>query len=102
MQAREELTGRSVGLQSCDDTGLGDLVRTAVLHVHGCQQKHIALLRHPGCDGLHDFTVDRLLIVGDQVLVQELLDLVGREPREELELTPNGSEGVLTHIQQMS
>jgi hypothetical protein len=41
------------------------------------QEKYIALLRHTRGDSLHDLAVDGLLVVGNEVLVQELLDLVG-------------------------
>lgn len=67
---------RSVRLECCDDAWLRDLVRAAVLHVHGRQQEYVPLFRHSRSDRLHDVTVDRLLVVGNQVLIQELLNLV--------------------------
>lgn len=71
------LTRWGIGLQSGDDAGLGDLVGAAVLHVHGGQEEDVALLGDTGSNGLHDLAIDGLLVVGHQVLVQELLDLVG-------------------------
>lgn len=73
-------TGRSVGLQSGDETGLGNFIWPAVLHIHSCQEKHIALLGDPRRNSLHDFSIDGLLVVCNQVLIQKLLNLVGREP----------------------
>lgn len=77
-------TGWSVCLQGRDDPGLGDLIRTAVLHIDWCQKENIALLRDSGGDGFHDLAVDGLLIVCDEVLVEELLNLVRGEPGQEL------------------
>lgn len=74
------LTRWGIGLQSGDHTGLGNLVGAAVLHVHGGQEEHVALLGDPRSNGLHDLAIDGLFVVGNQVLVQELLDLVGGEP----------------------
>jgi hypothetical protein len=74
------LTRWGIGLQSRDHTGLGDLVGATVLHVHGAQKEHVALLSDTRGNGLHDLAIDGLLVVGHQVLVQELLDLVRGEP----------------------
>lgn len=74
------LTRWGVGLQSGDHSRLGNLVGAAVLHVHGGQEENVALLGYPRGNGLHDLAVDRLLVVGHQVLIQELLNLVGGEP----------------------
>lgn len=70
------LTRGCVGLKCCDDSRLGDLVRTAIVHIDGLEEKNIALLSHTRGNCLHDLAVDRLLVVGDQVLVEQLLDLV--------------------------
>lgn len=75
-----KLTGRRIGFERCDDTGLGNLIGSAVIHVHGSQEQHVALLGDAGGDGLHDLRVDGLFVIGHQVLVQQLLDLVGGEP----------------------
>jgi len=71
-------TGWGVGLQSCDNTRLGDLIRSTVFHVYRCQQEDIALLCDARGDSLHDLAVDGLFVVCDQVLVQKFLNLVGR------------------------
>lgn len=73
-------TGWCVGLQSCDDSRLGNFIRTAVLHINRCQQEHVTLFSDARGNGLHDFAIDRLLVVCDEVLVQELLDLIRGEP----------------------
>ncbi len=96
-------TRRGVRLQSGDDSGLGNLVRAAVVHVDGGEEEHVALLRHPRRDRLHDLAVDGLLVVGNEILVQELLDLVGREPSKTVSCCSCGVRCVWsTHIQQMS
>lgn len=74
------LTRRRVGLQSRDDPGLRNLVQATVIQIHGREKQRVVLLRHLGRNSLHDFAVDRLLVVRNQVLVEELLDLVRREP----------------------
>lgn len=57
---------------------LGNLVWTTVLQVDGLEQQYVVgLLGNSRCYRLHDLAVDRLLIVGDEILVQQLLDLVG-------------------------
>lgn len=78
----KSLTRWGVCLQSGDHAWLGDLVGAAVLHVHGGQEENVALLCDPRSNGLHDLAVDGLLVVSHQILVQELLDLVGGEPGE--------------------
>ena len=75
-----KLTGRRIGLQRCDDTWLSNFIGSTVIHIHSSQEQHITLLGDTGGNGLHDLRVDGLFVVGHQVLVQELLDLVGREP----------------------
>ena len=77
MHRGRQLTGWRIGLQGCDNPGLRNFVRPAVIHIDRLQEKHIALLRHTRGDSLHDLAVDGLLVVGNEVLVQELLDLVG-------------------------
>jgi hypothetical protein len=72
-----ELTRRRVRLESGDDTRLGDLVRSAIIHVYCSKEKDVALLGDSRGDSFHDLAVDRLLIVGNKVLVEELLYLVG-------------------------
>ena len=74
--------GGCVGFQSGDDAGFGDLVGAAVFHVYGGEEQDIAFLGDAGGDGFHDFAVDGLLVVGDEVLVEEFLDLGGRKPVE--------------------
>ncbi|KAH0294783.1 myosin-2, partial [Aureobasidium sp. EXF-3399] len=70
-----------VGLECCDDARLGDFVGPAVVHVYGGQEQNIGLgVGDARGDGFHDFAVDGLFVVGDEVLVQQLLNLVGREP----------------------
>lgn len=73
-------TRRCVGLQGGDNPGLGDFIRPAVLHIDGGQQEHVTLLSDARGNGLHDFPIDRLLVVCDEVLVQEFLNLVRGEP----------------------
>ena len=75
-------TRRGIGLQSGDDSGLGDLIRATVVHIDSLEQQNIGLLSHARSDGLHNFAIDRLLVIRDKVLVQKLLNLVGREPRK--------------------
>ena len=82
-----ERTRRGVSLERCDHSGLGNLVRAAVVHIDSREEEDVALLGHPRCDSLHDLAVDGLLVVGNEVLVQELLNLVGREPRSEESVT---------------
>ena len=72
----EKLTRRRVGLQSGDDTRLGNFVRTTVVHVDGGEKQDIALFRHSRRHGLHDLAIDRLFVVGHEILIEELLDLV--------------------------
>jgi hypothetical protein len=75
-------TGRSVGLQSGDETGLGNFIWSAVLHIHSSKEKYIALFCDTRRNSLHDFAIDGLFVVCNQVLIQKLLNLVGREPGE--------------------
>lgn len=75
-----KLTGRSIRLQRCDDTWLCNFIWSTVIHIHGSQEQHIALLGDTGGNGLHDLRVDGLFVISHQVLVQQLLDLVGGEP----------------------
>lgn len=72
-----QLTGWSVRLQSGDHSGLSDLIGTTVLHVHRSQEKDVTLLCDTRGHGLHDLAVDGLFIVGHQILIQELLNLIG-------------------------
>jgi hypothetical protein len=65
-----ELTRRCVGLQSGDDTRLGNFVWPAIVHIHSCKEQNIALLRDTGSDSFHDLAIDRLLIVSNKVLVE--------------------------------
>lgn len=74
--------GWGIGLQSSDNTRLGDLVRATVLHVYRSQEEHIALLCDARSDGLHDLAVDGLFVICHQVLVQKFLDLVWRQPAQ--------------------
>ena len=72
---------RRVRLQRGDDSWLGDFVRPAVLHVDGLEEEDVGFgVRDAGGDGFHDFAVDGLFVVRDQVLVEEFLDLVWGEP----------------------
>lgn len=71
-----ELTRRSISLKRRNDSGFSDLVRTTVVHVHGLEEQHVALLSYPRSHSLHDLSIDRLLVISNQVLVEELLDLV--------------------------
>lgn len=73
-------TGRCVGLQGRDNPRLRDFIRTAVLHIDGGQQEHVTLLSDPRGNSLHDFPIDRLLVICDEVLIQEFLDLVRGQP----------------------
>lgn len=85
---------RRVGLEGGDDAGLGDLVGARVLHVDGLQQQDVGLgVGDAGGDGLHDLAVDGLLVVGDEVLVEELLDLVGGEPGSGVVSYGSGEKG---------
>jgi hypothetical protein len=81
LEARRLQPARRVRLESGDDAGLGDLVRARVLHVDGLQEQDVGFgVGDARGDGLHDLAVDGLLVVGDEVLVEQLLDLVGGEP----------------------
>jgi hypothetical protein len=70
------LTRRRVSLESSDYSGLGDLIGTTVVHVDSLEEQDVALLRDSRGHCLHDLAIDRLLVVGDQVLVQQFLNLV--------------------------
>jgi hypothetical protein len=96
-------TGRGVRLERRDDSRLGNLVRTTVVHINGLQQQHVALLGYARGHGLHDLAVDGLLVVGHEVLVQQLLDLVGREPGPRCQLPSYEiPQYKATYIQQIS
>lgn len=70
-----------VRLQGGDDAGFGDLVRSGIFHVDGGEEEDVGFgIGDARGNGLHDFAVDGLLVVGDEVLVEELLNLVGRKP----------------------
>ena len=71
-----ELTRGCVSLERSDDSRLGDLVRTTVVHIDGLKEKHVTLLSNTRGNCLHDLAVDRLLVISNQVLVEQLLDLV--------------------------
>lgn len=64
------LTRWRVSLESCDYTRFSDLIRSAVIHVHGGKKKDVTLLGDPRSDCFHNFAVDRLLIVGNKILIQ--------------------------------
>lgn len=72
-----------IRLQCGDGSGFGYLIRTTIIHVDRRQQEHV---RFRVCDSrsncLHNLSVDGLLVVGDQILVQQLLNLVRRQPIE--------------------
>ncbi len=100
-----ELTGWCVCFESSDRSGLRNLVRAAVVHIDSLEEQYVALLSHPRGDSLHDLTVDRLLVVGDEVLVQELLNLVRGEPGSVMLVFVCGAsppDPACTYIQQMS
>ncbi|KAL3706729.1 hypothetical protein TMatcc_007742 [Talaromyces marneffei ATCC 18224] len=69
-----------VGLQSRDDSWLSNLIWSAVIHVHCREEKDITLLGYARRDCLHDLSVDGLLIICDEILVQQLLNLSRRKP----------------------
>ncbi|VTO90078.1 unnamed protein product [Fusarium graminearum] len=73
---KKQLTRRCVSLERSDDSRLSDLVRTTVVHIDGLEEKDVALLSYTRGNCLHDLAVDGLLVIGDQVLVEQLLDLV--------------------------
>ena len=56
---------RGICLQRCNYPWLGDLVRSAVLHIHGGKEKYVTLLGDPRGDRLHNFTIDGLLVIRD-------------------------------------
>jgi hypothetical protein len=69
---------RRVSLQGCDYSRLRNLVWAGVVHVHSLQKQNVGLrVCDTGGDGLHDLAVNGLLVVGNEVLVQKLLDLIG-------------------------
>lgn len=72
-----ELTGRRIGLERRDLSRLSNFVRATVIHIHGLQQEDVALFSHARCDSFHNLAVDRLLVIGDEILVEKLLNLVG-------------------------
>lgn len=53
-----------------------NLVRTAVVQVNGLEEQNVALLRYSGGHGFHNFSINRLFVVCNQILIQQLLDLV--------------------------
>lgn len=75
-----KLTRRSIGFQRCDDTWLCNFIGSTIIHIHSSQEQYITLFSDTGGNGLHDLRVDGLFVISHQVLVQQLLDLVGREP----------------------
>lgn len=76
----------SVCLQGRDNPGLGDLIGTAVFHIHRSQQEDITLFCDPRSNGLHDLAVNRLFVVRDEVLIEKLLNLVRGEPEQGISL----------------
>jgi len=69
---------RAVRLEGTDMSRLGNLEWPTILQVDGLEQQHVVgLLGDSRRYRLHDLAVDGLLVVGDKVLVQQLLDLVG-------------------------
>lgn len=69
-------TGWCIRLKCSNGSRFGNLVRTAVLHVNCSQKQNIALLSYTRCNSLHDFTIDRLFVISNKVLVEKFLNLV--------------------------
>ena len=76
----ELLTWRCISFQCSDYTRLRNLVRAGVLHVNCCEKQHIALFRNSWSNGFHYFAIDGLFVVSHEILVKQLLYLVGWKP----------------------
>ena len=69
LTGKKRLTRWGVSFEGRNYTGFGDFIWSAVIHVHSGKKENVTLLGDPGSHSLHDFAVDRLLIVGNKVLV---------------------------------
>ena len=98
---KEVLTRRRVCLKCCDDSRFRNLVWTTVLHVDCCEQQDVALLCHARCDSLHDLAIDGLLVVGYQILIQQLLDLVRAQHPANVLNDLNVVQGSLLQLEQL-
>ena len=70
------LTRWGVCFERRNDTGLGNLVWSTIIHVYGSKKEDVTFLSDSRSNGFHYFAVDGLLVIRDKVLVQQLLDLV--------------------------
>jgi hypothetical protein len=70
----------SICFQSCDDTRLSNLIGSTIIHIHGGKKENITLLCDSRGNSFHDLAIDGLFVVSHKVLVQQLLNLVWRQP----------------------
>ena len=75
------LTRRCVCFECCDHSWFSNLIRATVIHIHRRQKEYIAFFGDTRGHSFHDFSIDRLFVVRNEILIQQLLDLIRREPR---------------------
>lgn len=80
---------------------LGNLIWTTVVKVDGWEEQHVALLGDSAGDDLDYFAVDRLFVISHEVLVQQLLDLVGAEHPADVLNDFDVVEGGLLELQKL-
>jgi hypothetical protein len=71
------LTRWSIGFQGGNNTRFGNFIWSTIVHIHGGKEENVALLSDSGGNSFHDLPIDGLFVVSHEVLIEQLLDLVG-------------------------